>query len=134
MMDLRTDLPGLVLAMLAHLKMNIFAAPLNPKPLSPLDFPQVSGNLLKEGVNSEMLNMLVTAIEWHLFYEPFKPSTFVCQPAGALIITKGGEIEIVSEKCSMAIATFPLFAGIGRTASMLDEELIILGNDDLGTK
>ena len=63
MMDLRTDLPGLVLAMLAHLKMNIFAAPLNPKPLSPLDFPQVSGNLPKEGVNSEMLNMLVTAIE-----------------------------------------------------------------------
>ena len=49
--------------MLAHLKMNIFAAPQNPNPLSPLDFPQVSGNLLKEGVNSEMLNMLVTAIE-----------------------------------------------------------------------
>ena len=34
----------------------------------------------------------------------------------------------------MAIATFPVFAGIGRTASMLDEELLILGNDDLGTK
>merc|ERR1712020_165956 len=34
----------------------------------------------------------------------------------------------------MAIATFPIFAGIGRTANMLDEELLILGSDDLGTK
>ena len=34
----------------------------------------------------------------------------------------------------MAITTFPKFAGIGRTASLLDEELILLGNDDLGTK
>ena len=69
-----------------------------------------------------------------LFYEPFKPSAFVCQPAGALIITKGGEIEVVSQKCSMAIATFPKFSGTGRTSSLLDEELILLGDDDLGTK
>ena len=34
----------------------------------------------------------------------------------------------------MAITTFLKFAGIGRTASLLDEELILLGNDDLGTK
>ena len=34
----------------------------------------------------------------------------------------------------MAIATFPKFSGIGRTSSLLDEELILLGNDDLGTK
>ena len=33
----------------------------------------------------------------------------------------------------MAIATFPKFAGIGRTSSLLDEELLILGNDFLGT-
>ena len=68
------------------------------------------------------------------FYEPFKPSTFVCQPAGALIITKGGEIEVVSQKCSMAIATFPKFSGTGRTSSLLDEELLLLGDDDLGTR
>ena len=67
-------------------------------------------------------------------YEPFKPSTFVCQPAGALIITKGGEVEAVSQKCSMAIATFPKFAGTGRTSSLLDEELLLLGDDYLGTK
>ena len=34
----------------------------------------------------------------------------------------------------MAIATFPKFAGIGRTASLLDEELLLLGDDDLGTR
>ena len=67
------------------------------------------------------------------FYEPFKPSTFVCQPAGALIITKGGEIEVVSQKCSMAFPAFPKFAGIGRTSSSLDEKLLLLGNDYLGT-
>ena len=34
----------------------------------------------------------------------------------------------------MAITTFPKFAGIGRTSSLLDEELLLLGNDDFGTK
>ena len=34
----------------------------------------------------------------------------------------------------MAIATFPKFSGTGRTSSLLDEELLLLGNDDLGTK
>ena len=68
------------------------------------------------------------------FYEPFKPSTFVCQPAAALIITKAGEIEVVSQKCSASVATFPKFAGIGRTASLLAEQLLILGDDDFGTR
>ena len=34
----------------------------------------------------------------------------------------------------MNITTFPKFAGGGRTASLLDEELILLGNDGFGTK
>ena len=34
----------------------------------------------------------------------------------------------------MAIANFSKFAGIGRTASLLDEELLLLGDDYLGTK
>ena len=34
----------------------------------------------------------------------------------------------------MAIATFPNFSGIGRTSSLLDEELLLLGDDYLGTK
>ena len=33
----------------------------------------------------------------------------------------------------MAFPAFPKFAGIGRTSSLLDEELLILGNDYLGT-
>ena len=34
----------------------------------------------------------------------------------------------------MAVPTFPKFAGIGRTASLLDEELLLLGDDYLGTR
>ena len=58
----------------------------------------------------------------------------MCQPAAALVITKGGEIEVVSQKCSVPIATFPKFAGVGRTSSLMDEELLLLGDDDFGTK
>ena len=34
----------------------------------------------------------------------------------------------------MAVTTFPEFAGVGRTSSLLDEELILLGNDPLSTQ
>ena len=34
----------------------------------------------------------------------------------------------------MAVTTFPKFGGIGRTSSLLDEELILLGNDYNGTR
>ena len=51
-----------------------------------------------------------------------------------MIITRGGEIEAVSPTCSAPITTFPKFAGIGRTASLLDEELLLLGNDYLGSR
>ena len=67
-------------------------------------------------------------------YEPFKPSTFVCEPAGALIFTQGGEVEAVSKKCSLHITTFNMFSGSGRTVSLLDEEVLLIGNDYLGTK
>ena len=40
----------------------------------------------------------------------------------------------MSPKCSVAITTFSKFAGVGRTSSLLDEELILLGNDDMGTR
>ena len=73
-----------------------------------------------------------------LFYEPYKPSSFVCEAAAAFIVTIGGEVEVFSPKCSMVIATETNtpreFAGFGRTSSLLDEELILLGNDGLGTK
>ena len=34
----------------------------------------------------------------------------------------------------MTIASFPKFSGSGRTSSLLDEELLLLGDDDLGTR
>ena len=34
----------------------------------------------------------------------------------------------------MAITTFPKFSGTGRTSSLLDNELLLLGDDDLGTR
>ena len=34
----------------------------------------------------------------------------------------------------MAIATFPKFAGTGRTLNLLNEELLLLGSDDLGIR
>ena len=40
----------------------------------------------------------------------------------------------MTERCSAPVTTFSLFAGVGRTASMLDEELLILGDDYLGTR
>ena len=58
----------------------------------------------------------------------------MCQPAAALVITQGGEIEVVSQKCSVPIPTFPKFSGAGRTLSLMDEELLLLGDDEFGTK
>ena len=39
-----------------------------------------------------------------------------------------------SKRCSTPVTTFPKFGGRGRTSSLLDEELLLLGNDDLGIK
>ena len=68
------------------------------------------------------------------FYEPFEPTTLVCQPAAALFITKGGEVEIFSRECSKLITRlFPKYSGIGRTLSLLDEKIILIGNGDPGS-
>ena len=64
-------------------------------------------------------------------YEPAKPSSFVCQPAAALVFSQSGEVEVVSEKCSMALTHFRDFAGRGRTASLLDKQILLLGNNTL---
>ena len=60
----------------------------------------------------------------------------MCQPAAALIFTNKGEVEVFSgsQKCSMPVTTFPKFSGLGKTSSLLDEELLLLGDDDLGIK
>ena len=43
-------------------------------------------------------------------------------------------MEVLSQnpQCSLPITTFPKFGGIGRTAAMTDEEILLLGNDDMG--
>ena len=64
-------------------------------------------------------------------YEPAKPSSFVCQPAAALVITHTGEMEVLSESCSMPLTQFQNFSGHGRTATLLDNEIVLIGNDTL---
>ena len=64
-------------------------------------------------------------------YTPAKPSSFVCQPAAALVFSHTGEVEVLSKKCSMALANSQDFSGHGRTASLLDKQIILIGNDTL---
>ena len=64
-------------------------------------------------------------------YEPAKPSSFVCEPAAALIISRSGEVEVISDQCSMFLTHFRNFSGKGRTASLLDSELVVIGNETL---
>ena len=49
-----------------------------------------------------------------------------------LIFSQEGEVEVLSPQCSLPITTFSKFGGIGRTAAMTDEEILLLGNDDMG--
>ena len=64
-------------------------------------------------------------------YTPRKPSSFVCQPAAALIISQSGELEVVSDKCSMTFGQFRNLSGQGRTASLLDDQIVLIGNNTL---
>ena len=68
------------------------------------------------------------------FYEPFEPTSYVCQPAAALFITKAGEVEIFSRECSKLITRlFPKYSGTGWTLSLLDKKIILLGHGDPGS-
>ena len=49
-----------------------------------------------------------------------------------LIFSQEGEVEALSPQCSLSITTFSKFGGIGKTAAMTDEEILLLGNDDMG--
>ena len=70
-------------------------------------------------------------------YEPFRPSTFICQPAAVLVITERGDVEIFSNKpeCqSKVVENFPNFTGFGRTLSLLDDQILLVGGDLNATK
>ena len=70
-------------------------------------------------------------------YEPFPPSTFICQPAAVLVITERGDVEIFSHnpKCqSKVVKNFSNFTGVGRTMSLLDDQILLVGGDLDATK
>ena len=70
-------------------------------------------------------------------YEPFPPSTFICQPAAVLVITERGDVEIFSHKpeCqSKIVKNFSNFTGFGRTMSLLDDQILLVGGDLNATK
>ena len=65
---------------------------------------------------------------------PQAPNTFVCSPATALIFSATGEVEVFSKnkKCNQKIVDFTVFGGQGRTIDLLDEQLVLLGENKLG--
>ena len=70
-------------------------------------------------------------------YQPQAPNTYVCAPAVALIVSSRGEVEVFSKNknCSQKIVDSPHFGGQGHTVDLLDEQLILLGdNSQLGGK
>ena len=70
-------------------------------------------------------------------YEPYRPSTFICQPAAVLVITEKGNVEIFSDKpeCqSKVVEKFSHFTGVGRTLSLLDDQILLVGGDPSATK
>ena len=64
------------------------------------------------------------------------PNTFVCAPAVAVIFSSSGEVEVFSKnrKCNQKIMEFPSFGGQGRSVDLLDEQLILLGDNKFGGK
>ena len=64
------------------------------------------------------------------------PNTFVCAPAVALIFSSKGEVEVFSknQKCNQRIVDFPSFGGDGRSIDLLDEQLVVLGDNKYGGK
>ena len=60
----------------------------------------------------------------------------MCAPAVALIFSSGGEVEVFSKdkKCNQKIVDFPDFGGEGHSVDLLDEQLVLLGDNQIGGK
>ena len=61
----------------------------------------------------------------------------MCAPAAALIFSSTGEVEVFSstnKKCHQKIVDFPSFGGQGRTIDLLDEQLVLLGENEFGER
>ena len=80
----------------------------------------------------------------HLFnecilrYEPLMPSSFVCEPAVALVAFNDGQLEIFSKdrRCNQEmvnISNFTSFSTSGQTLDLLDDQLVLMGDSKIGT-
>ena len=62
-------------------------------------------------------------------YEPFSPSSFVCEESAALVIAADGSAELWSPKksCHQRLANFSELAGLSGSMNLLDKQVIVLG-------
>ena len=69
-------------------------------------------------------------------FEPDRPSTYICQPAAALLAFSDGSLEIVSKQksCNQVIVKYSNFSTSGQTIDLLDDQLILVGDKRLGGK
>ena len=70
-------------------------------------------------------------------YEPARPQDFNCTAAAVLVITVKGDVEIFSDKkeCQSHVTeNFSNFTGVGRTVSLLDDQILLVGGDLDATK
>ena len=67
-------------------------------------------------------------------YRPFRPSEFICQPAIALLISTGGEVEVFSPDgvCNQKVTYSEHFAATGHSVNLVDDQLILVGQEPEG--
>jgi hypothetical protein len=77
---------------------------------------------------------LVTCVDGR--YEPHHPTTYVCQEAVALLIFPSSRMELFSHnsKCSQALGRLPNSHITGHTLSLLDSQLLLIGDESVGAK
>ena len=77
---------------------------------------------------------IVTCVDGQ--YEPHQPTTYVCQPAAALVASSNGSMEIFSPdpRCQQQVLKYSHFSTTGHTIDILDDQLILVGDNKLGGK
>ena len=77
---------------------------------------------------------LVTCVDGR--YEPHHPTTYICQPAVALLIFSTGRMELFSHnsQCSQTLGRLPNSHITGHTLGLLDSQLLIIGDESVGAK
>ena len=69
-------------------------------------------------------------------FEPHPPSTYCCQPAAALLAFSDGSLELFSTQlsCNQVILKYSNFSTSGQTIDLLDDQLILAGDNKIGGK